>query len=80
MYHLRSEADWKNESSLMIDVYGISSLNIAASGPLDSSFGCCFERTGPVKRQFHAWAECSRTIFDYVDGDFYRKLEEQPLS
>jgi len=36
--------DWHNESATMTDVYGHSSVNIAASGARDGSVGCFFNR------------------------------------
>jgi hypothetical protein len=36
--------DWKRESAMMCNVYGGSSLNIAASGAEDGSVGCFFSR------------------------------------
>jgi hypothetical protein len=35
--------DWERESALMSDVYGVSGLNIAASGAVDGRSGCFFK-------------------------------------
>ncbi|KAI1655586.1 heterokaryon incompatibility protein-domain-containing protein [Daldinia decipiens] len=43
--------DWLRESVKMADVYGCSSLNIAATGARDGTVGCFFERDERLIRQ-----------------------------
>jgi hypothetical protein len=74
--------DWRNEASLMCNVYSHAALNIAAAGAADGSQGCIFERPYP---QF--WAYPVHLVFQekvrkfqFADPSTYdRCIRSQPL-
>ncbi|KAF7940856.1 uncharacterized protein EAE97_007041 [Botrytis byssoidea] len=52
--------DWSKEASRMASVYGLSSLNIAATAAPDGTIGCLFERD--LIRPKRAWAVQERVL------------------
>ncbi|KAE8447426.1 hypothetical protein EG329_010840 [Mollisiaceae sp. DMI_Dod_QoI] len=69
--------DWDTESSRMSDIYGNSSINIAASSAVDGSAGLFFDRHAALK----SYVQTDDTVFyDCIPGLFNAILEDSPLS
>lgn len=72
--------DWTRESALMSSVYGCSGLNIAASGAVDGSCGCFFERPSTWRCQVQIEAENHLLRYECIpSGMYYRSLSTMPL-
>ena len=71
-----SKKDWQAESATMGDVYGDSTITIAAASALDSSEGCFFQRNALsirpcYARVFSVWCMVERhpNLLDEIYGD-----------
>lgn len=72
--------DWRLKSSLMSSVYGNSSLNIAASGAIDGSYGCFFRRSGSWRCQVKIPSSQKQSVYECVPFVMYfRSMSEMPL-
>ncbi|PVH68919.1 HET-domain-containing protein [Cadophora sp. DSE1049] len=76
--------DWNRESPLMSDVYGGSTINIAASSAPDGSYGCFFDRHmfwgHPIQNEYYARQSSARTVYyQCIPDDFEEYLLAQPL-
>jgi hypothetical protein len=72
--------DWKRESALMSDVYGGSSLNIAASGAVDGRSGCFFNL--PQNRTCQVRVKLGDQFYSYdcvTTGMYDKCLSYMPL-
>lgn len=75
--------DWLEESALMSSVYGLSSLNIAASGAADGSEGLFFARIPPQFRTYEMTVEVRGHNLGYECRDpytYFRCIGSQPLA
>ncbi|KAI1880893.1 hypothetical protein JX265_001133 [Neoarthrinium moseri] len=76
------DGDWSREAVLMSEIYGSSSLNIAATGAADGRVGCYQER-GPAAvaaQQLTASDQTGSQAFDRFNFDIYRQnIVESPL-
>jgi len=77
--------DWRRESVLMGNVYGGSSLNVAASGAPDGNWGCFFDRDTRLVEKCLVMAcreqGSPRTIHYCADDKLYsRCISDSPLS
>ncbi|PQE16208.1 heterokaryon incompatibility protein [Rutstroemia sp. NJR-2017a BVV2] len=75
--------DWRKESARMTTVYGMSTLNIAATAAADGRTGCLFERDDIYTQGSRAVIEVDdkQQILDIVDtGLVYDNTTETPLS
>jgi hypothetical protein len=73
--------DWDKEAASMTEVYGGSSLNIAASGASDGSIGCFFVREQGWRCQIPIIAKGNRILYDVVSSSMlYDALDNTPLS
>lgn len=73
--------DWKRESSLMANVYGQASVNIAADGAPNGTYGCFFDRKSTWSCQVSTESEAGKKVsYDCVPSRFpYLCLVDQPL-
>ncbi|PVH82367.1 HET-domain-containing protein, partial [Cadophora sp. DSE1049] len=72
------EDDWERESTLMTNVYGGSSLNIAAASAEDGSVGCFFQRERHWRTQLALKTTSGTTLHD-VGRYFANYPERKPL-
>jgi hypothetical protein len=77
--------DWRRESVLMSNVYGGSSLNIAASGAPDGNWGCFFPRDTRLVQKCLVMASheegSPKTLHYCVDNNLYsRCISDSPLN
>lgn len=80
-----SDDDWRRESLRMSDVYGRSSLNIAAAGAVNGSKGCYFDRNPDLLRSAHIPVSSNKldspkTIFEAVTDHFTNDVVKGPLA
>lgn len=71
--------DWAFESALMCQVYGLSTITIAASGASDGSKGCFFERSGTWNCLLRGKSE-SEPLVAYARAALWGRLRMMPLS
>ncbi|KAF8862041.1 HET-domain-containing protein, partial [Acephala macrosclerotiorum] len=71
--------DWTAESSLMSDVYGNSTINIAASSAINGSVGLFFNRD-PTWKCYIQTMGSGDPRWDCVPGTFNTILQDSPLS
>lgn len=76
--------DWNRESPLMSDVYGGSTINIAASSAPDGSYGCFFDRHlfwgQQIQNDYYNGSSSPRTVYyQCIPDDFEEYLLAQPL-
>ncbi|KAH7393407.1 heterokaryon incompatibility protein-domain-containing protein [Cadophora sp. MPI-SDFR-AT-0126] len=76
--------DWHRESPLMSDVYGGSTINIAASSAPDGSHGCFFDRHmfwgHTIQNEYYGRQSLARTVYyQCIPDDFEEYLLAQPL-
>ncbi|KAI0490472.1 heterokaryon incompatibility protein-domain-containing protein [Xylaria cf. heliscus] len=77
--------DWIRESANMCDVYGGSSINIAASSARNGSFGCFFDRNEKTLRRIQKIRVPVSTgdkiiVYDCAPDDIYRTVDDGPLT
>lgn len=65
-----SQDDWTHESSRMADVYGGSSLNIAATSARGTSDGCFFSRPEHFVCQADVHTKDGTSSYDFVPDDY----------
>jgi Heterokaryon incompatibility protein (HET) len=72
--------DWVRESGMMSSVYGCSSINIAASGALDGSLGCFFDRPSTWRCQVQIEMEGQLCRYECLPSAmYYRSISSMPL-
>ncbi|KAI0548700.1 heterokaryon incompatibility protein-domain-containing protein [Xylaria curta] len=77
--------DWIRESANMCDVYGGSSINIAATSARDGSFGCFADRDKKTLRNIRkirvpVSVENKITLYDCASEDIYHTVDSGPLT
>ncbi|KAM3070195.1 hypothetical protein ACMFMG_003766 [Clarireedia jacksonii] len=77
--------DWERESGRMAMIYGMSSLNIAASAAPDGSLGCFFPRDTAefqsIRVKVATNLASEHHMFDLIDRDLvYENIDNAPLS
>lgn len=76
--------DWNHESTSMSQVYGNSSLNIAAASAWDGRDGCLFDRFPPYLSKFEMELQINGqnrwlTLFNEYQSWYDRLIYDQPL-
>jgi hypothetical protein len=72
--------DWMREAASMSAIYGGSSLNIAASGAADGTYGCFFKSTLPVQCRVSIKCSSRTTLYQCTPLGFYNAgLTGMPL-
>lgn len=74
--------DWAKEAAMMSGVYGGSSVNIAASGAMDGTVGCFFDRLGSPRFNFSG-GESEEEVISFFSSfplTFEKQFTEAPLS
>ncbi|THV54849.1 hypothetical protein BGAL_0018g00050 [Botrytis galanthina] len=75
--------DWSKEASRMATVYGLSSLNIAATAAPDGTTGCLFERDLRYTEMHKAEVKINnqKQVYTILHDDFYREnIADAPLT
>jgi hypothetical protein len=72
--------DWIRESFSMSDVYGGATINIAASGAVDGSEGCFFDRHTSWRCQIRAMFKGKDFLFDCIPSRYHYSLKDAPLA
>lgn len=75
--------DWSREASRMATVYGLSSLNIAATAALDGTIGCLFERDLKYTEMQKVEVKINhqKQVYTFVDRFLYREnIASAPLT
>ncbi|KAI1741470.1 heterokaryon incompatibility protein-domain-containing protein [Xylaria scruposa] len=74
--------DWIRESARMCDIYGGSSINIAATSARDGSFGCFFDRDEKTLRKIRKIRVplSAKTQLIVASEDIYHNVESGPLT
>jgi len=79
-----SVRDWEVESSLMTDVYGHATVNIAASSSSDSRGGMVFNRDPSIVQPFAAYSPGGDNLvpgwYVWADDNRWRRIGDQPLN
>ncbi|TEY34840.1 hypothetical protein BOTCAL_0608g00050 [Botryotinia calthae] len=72
---LGDSEDWSKEASRMATVYGLSSLNIAATAAPDGTIGCLFERDLKYTETYKAEVKINhqKQVYKIADYNLYRQ-------
>jgi hypothetical protein len=73
-------ADWIRESSSMSGVYGGATINIAATGAVDGSLGCFFNRHTSWRCQIRAMVDGKDSLLDCIPSGYRDSLRDAPLA
>jgi Heterokaryon incompatibility protein (HET) len=71
--------DWRRESVRMSDIYGYSSINIAATSARDGRIGCFFERKASAVKGIPIYTKNQKILYDLVPRSVYNALRDAPL-
>jgi hypothetical protein len=72
--------DWTRESSSMSGVYGGATINIAASGAVNGSLGCFFNRHASWRCQIQAMVDGKDSLLDCIQSRYHDSLKDVPLA